>query len=126
MLFAEGVMMDDLMPVKWIERLFSRFQAIYGNRTQTMWGDCPRADIIDAWRHGLRNIQPDAIRDALDAVAIIHPTWPPTLGEFVKLCKPDAAPAYHKEFVMLPHEKRGPIPESVQKHIDLFLGRTNG
>ncbi len=83
------------IPEAWMQRLFSRLRAIYGNRMATMWGDCPEADVMDAWQDGLRFKTGDAIRKGLEQVATAYPEWPPTLGEFLGLCK--NAPAMHRE-----------------------------
>lgn len=68
-----------------------------------MWGDCPRADIMDAWCEALGPIEPERIRDALANVLTAHPQWPPTLGEFLILCKPVSVHPSHR---LLPSPQR--------------------
>ena len=88
-----------------------------------MWGDCPHADIMDAWREGLRGIDPDAVALALSTVHVPFPEWPPTLGEFVSLCKPQPITAAHRLLPSLPERKREPIAPEIQAKIDHLLGR---
>ena len=111
---AEG----SLMPEQWMERLFARLSACYGNRMATMWGDCPRADIMDAWREGLRGVDPARVSDALARVHAEYPEWPPTLGEFVALCRRPTVEAAHRPLVSLPRPKHEPIPENIKAQID--------
>ena len=81
-----------MIPQAWMERLFSRLASAYGNRMTTMWGDCPQADIIDAWRTGLEGFSGEQIAAGLRRCLDAHPDWPPTLGEFRALCRPPAVP----------------------------------
>ncbi len=39
-----------------------------------------------AWAHALRRFSMDVIADALETMRKVHPSWPPTLGEFEALC----------------------------------------
>jgi len=112
-----------LMPERWMERLFARLSSIYGNRMTTMWADCPKADLMDAWREGLRGIEADSIALALSTVHVAHPEWPPTLGEFVSLCKPQPVTAAHRLLPSFAPRKHGPIAPEIQAKIDEFLGR---
>jgi len=117
-----GQGMDGVPPTAWMERLFARLRACYGNRMATMYGDCPAADIHDAWREGLRGMPADKIKLGLERVVVEHPEWPPTLGEFLALCR-RVQPAAHREFAALPAPKRGPIPDAVRGEIDSLLGK---
>lgn len=115
---------DDPLPQAWMERLFSRLTALYGNRMTTMWGDVPQAEVMDAWRQGLRGIEPDAIALALLSVTDQYPDWPPTLGQFAALCKPPPTPRAHREFPKLgPPKKHGPVPPEVSARINAILAQ---
>lgn len=90
------------VPEAWIERLFVRLSAIYGSKMATMWGDCPKADIMDAWGEALASADPANVRSALAKVAERYPSWPPTLGEFMALCRNESTPQAHRQALPAP------------------------
>lgn len=64
-----------------------------------------------AWCSALGSIDPERIRGALDRVATAYPEWPPTLGEFLLLCRPVIAA--HRP--LLPDRtQREPIPQHIR------------
>lgn len=81
-----------------------------------MWGDCPKADLMDAWGEALAGVSPDFIRDAISKVAAAYPSWPPTLGEFVALCRPGATMPAHQLLLPTPWPDE-PINPKVQAMI---------
>lgn len=86
--------------------------AIYGNKMTVMWADCPRADLIDAWREGLAKVTGSAIGEALRRTPAAHPEWPPTMGQFLALCGPIRSEPAHRTFTpALPQPE--PQPERV-------------
>jgi hypothetical protein len=100
-----------------MERLFARLSAIYGNRMTTMWGDCPKADIMDAWRDGLRGFSAERIKYGLEHVARQHPQWPPTLGEFMEVCGPAAITLAHRPYLPAPKDEPiDPVVEAMVKN----------
>lgn len=111
------------IPVAWMERLFSLLHAQYGNRMTTMWGDCPPADVKDAWRSGLAGVDAERIKAGLAALPAAHPEWPPTLGEFLALCRRPVVVAAHREFVALPRQKREAIPANVREKLDALTAK---
>lgn len=78
----------------------------------TMWGDCPKAELMAVWCSALGAIEPERIRVALEKVSTSYPEWPPTLGEFLLLCKP-SIPAAHR--LLIPDRSpREPIPQHIR------------
>ena len=75
------------LPSAWIERLFARFQAAYGNRTATMWKDANPDEVRALWAEELGRFDPSDIRSALEALRYAHLDYPPTLYEFGSLCR---------------------------------------
>ena len=76
-----------------IERLFERFEKLYGTRFTDMWSNDP-AGVKRAWAAELAGYTTDEVRAGLSACKT-RP-WPPTLPEFLLLCRP--APDYEKLF----------------------------
>jgi hypothetical protein len=75
------------LPREWIERLFTRFRSIYGNRMETMWGGASQADLLPTWADELGGFEAADIRGALEALRTAHPDYPPTLYQFAALCR---------------------------------------
>jgi hypothetical protein len=87
----------------------------------TMWGDCPKADLMDAWCEALGQIAPERVRAALEKVPSTYPEWPPTLGEFLVLCKSDSIPAAHRAFLPAPRDGWKVIDPRIKAEIDAML-----
>jgi hypothetical protein len=78
------------VPSAWVVRLFSRFQAIYGNRTSTMWAEADPDEVRQAWGEELARYTGEDVRDALEVMRLHHQEYPPTLFQFASMCR-DAA-----------------------------------
>lgn len=83
------------IPVSWIEQVFSRLLAMYGNRFTSMWEGLDPQQIKQVWADGLAGFGKEDILRGLDACKTGR-DWPPTLPEFRKLCRP--VPAYEPAF----------------------------
>lgn len=108
------------LPSAWIERLFSRFQAAYGNRLQTMWKDADPIEVRALWAEELARYDAQDIKAALEALRFAHTDYPPTLYEFSSLCR-DAATRRKQTVVSLPNKVRNQIPAEVKAKLDSFL-----
>lgn len=78
-----------MLPAEWVARLFSRFQAVYGNRVATMWAEADPEEVKAAWAQGLSKFEGQDIARALQAMATLSQfsSYPPTLFEFIGLCR---------------------------------------
>ncbi len=111
------------IPTAWIERLFGRFQAMYGNKMALMWQDTPAADVKDAWRTALRGLDIEQIKMGLVNLPKFSLSWPPTLPEFLQLCRREVVRPEHRP-ALLPPETRGePIDPEVRLSIMASLER---
>jgi hypothetical protein len=108
-----------------MQRLFSRFAASYGNKVAVMWGDCPQADILDAWQAGLCGLSGEQIKAGLTRTLDAYPEWPPTLGQFKALCRIPTVPAAHRLYLVdrTPVE---PIPAHLRARIDALVEQMRG
>ncbi len=71
---------------EWIDRLFARLGAMYGSRFAAMW-EGHRVEAVKAiWREDLAELEPYEISVGVNACKTRD--WPPTLPEFIKLCRP--------------------------------------
>lgn len=74
------------LPEAWIDRLFGRFSAMYGSKFADLWRGCNLADVKALWADELGAMSRDEL--ATGAAACKTRDWPPTLPEFLKLCRP--------------------------------------
>src|SRR6478609_6817399 len=99
------------LPSEWISRLFSRFQAIYGNRVATMWGDVDLSEVRSVWADELSRFEAVDIKRALETMLIAYPDYPPTLPQFSAMCR-DARAARGQAATRVTHVRYGePSPE---------------
>lgn len=78
------------LPDDWIERLFSKLSALYGSKFSDLWRGTDAVEVKALWASKLAGFYqiPGCIKAALDACD--DRPWPPTLPEFLGLCR-DAA-----------------------------------
>lgn len=77
-----------LTPERLAERLFSRLVASYGaQKIGAMWADADMAEVKGTWGRALAKFDPRSIADALEALLASGREWPPTLPEFIALCR---------------------------------------
>lgn len=71
----------------WVERLFQRFEDYYGSKWAAQYGDFPRDRVKRTWAEELGGFadKPEAIASALESQKT-NP-FPPTLPEFLMLCR---------------------------------------
>lgn len=90
------------MPSGLVERLFTRLQAMYGNRLSVAWGDADPEDVKRVWGQALGAITPRELSRGIEGCMQLD--WPPSLPEFVRLCtaKPEPRPAIHRPALPAP------------------------
>lgn len=74
--------------MRWIERLFARFLALYGERFSRMWANADLAEVKATWADRLGGFQGESLAHALKACD--ERPYPPTLPEFLGLCRDHA------------------------------------
>jgi hypothetical protein len=85
---SQGESVDPVM-----ERLFRRFQAVYGSqKVSVMWDSMPgnpdevMREVMGVWGKKLARFHPAVIGKALDEIVDNGNPWPPSLSEFAKQC----------------------------------------
>lgn len=78
------------LPDAWVAKILDHMAAMYGSKFSALWGDVDPAKVRAMWAHKLAGFadRPEAIKRALDALD--SSPFPPTLPEFLTLCR-DAA-----------------------------------
>ncbi len=116
-------MSEKSLPSEWVERLFLRFQAVYGNRVTTMWADAPVEEVKSVWADALGQFTGEDLKHALTASFEHYTEYPPTLPQFVGLCR-DARRLRAAGATKLPSQRGVPCPPEIKAQIDKFLKRT--
>jgi len=110
------------LPSAWIDRLFSRLALTYGNKFADMWRGQDVESVKQMWANEMAGFTADEIRLALETLRTSNPAWPPTLYEFMDLCRP-APPAINPEVAFceamrgLERRKRGEMGDWSHKAI---------
>lgn len=73
------------VPLHWVESLFVRMQACYGNRFIDMFVNADMDDVKAVWGQQMFLLTDNELRRGV--AALMSREWPPSLPEFVKLCK---------------------------------------
>lgn len=76
------------LPDAWVDRLFQRFATAYGTEKFTsLWRTQDMRDVKALWATELGRFTRDEVAHAVALLGEKHPSWPPTLFEFVALCR---------------------------------------
>lgn len=99
------------MPIAWIDRLFQRLSAMYGQKFATQWAGVNEQAMKDVWAEGLSGFSGQEISTGLDSCK--SRPFPPTLPEFLVLCRPclDPYTAHQEAVVGMGDRKRGELGE---------------
>lgn len=73
------------------EWLFRQMHALYGARFVAMWRNVDKADLMRGWTHALHGFAPEALHAGIDALRTVP--HPPTLPEYLELCRQGRANA---------------------------------
>ena len=76
----------DALPRDWVEALFTRMSAFYGSKFADLWRGVEVAVIHRTWAIELGGLTKNELRQG--SAALVTRQWPPTLPEFVALCRP--------------------------------------
>jgi hypothetical protein len=84
------------LPISWVESLFKRMSWAYGSRFADMWAGVDPAELKQYWAHRLGELSNAELTTGYRALE--SRDWPPTLPEFIKLCRPNLDPevAFHE------------------------------
>lgn len=99
------------LKMAWIEKLFDRMISLYGNKFLDMWRDIDLQGVKETWAQELGKLSRDEI--ARGANALSGQEWPPTLPQFISLCKVkiNALSGYYEAINGLAARERGEIGE---------------
>lgn len=91
----------------WVEKLLHYMLLCYGKRLTDQWGMTDSGELIAAWTEGLEGLSRVELIRGREALRTR--TWPPTLPEFIALCRPNLDPvvAHHEACQQGQRRERG-------------------
>jgi len=105
------------IPMRWVERIFDRMNWTYGvQKMSAMWTGLNPEHVKQTWAMALGRYQRHEIASALEAMSE-QCKWPPTLHEFVELCrrKPEAVPPEHRRLLPVPDRTKEEIAAGAEQ-----------
>lgn len=95
------------VPLSWVESLFARMQAMYGNKFIDMWRDADLPTVKAMWADEMGKLNSEELRRGYGA--LMTRDWPPTLPEYIRMCKPSIDPtvAYYEAVNGMQARERG-------------------
>jgi hypothetical protein len=76
------------LPEHWTEKIFRVMENRYRAKWLDSFGGIPRERVRQAWGEELAGLSGEEIARGLAACGDAHPTWPPEVLEFMRLCRP--------------------------------------
>lgn len=97
------------VPLPWVKKIFQRMAAMYGAKYVQLWGGVPEEAMAELWSEELAGFTGDEISAGLAACR--SRDWPPTLPEFLKMCRPwmNAEVAFHEAVAGMSARRGGDI-----------------
>ena len=86
----DGRRSRETVSVAGVEALFSEFEALYGSRFADMWRGTDIAYVKSLWARALSGFRVREVRAGLEKCRL--KPWPPSLPEFLGLCRPPPDP----------------------------------
>lgn len=95
------------VPLSWVESLFARMQAMYGNKFIDMWRDADLPTVKAMWAEEMGKLNSEELKRGYGA--LMTRDWPPTLPEYIRMCKPSIDPtvAYYEAVNGMQARERG-------------------
>lgn len=99
----------DALPKSSIDALFTKLLAFYGSKFLDMWANTDIDEVKKIWATEIRKLTTEQMRVGYEQLATRK--FPPTLPEFIELCKPaiDLTGAYYEAVNGLGQRERGEI-----------------
>lgn len=89
--WTPGSLTDEpAVPETWVESIFTRLSAQLGAKVADLWGGVPPETVKTEWAEALSSFEPSEISRGLKACQTR--AFAPTLGEFLRLCRPALDP----------------------------------
>jgi hypothetical protein len=99
------------VPISWVESLFARMSAVYGNKFVDMWKGCDIELIKTMWAAELGKLSNEELKRGYSG--LMSKPWPPTLPEYFEMCRPKIDPltAYYEALAGITARHKGEMGE---------------
>ena len=99
------------LPKKWIDDLFDRMLMTFGKRFSDQWQGTDPQRLKEFWGKRMATLTSVEMRTGVEAMLKLK--WPPTLNEFIDLCRPslDFTVAYYEAIHGMEKRKSGEMGE---------------
>lgn len=78
------------VPLSWVESLFNRMSGMYGKKFADMWQGSDIDTVKALWAEEMGKLSGEELKRGYGA--LMTRDWPPSLPEYVKMCKPSIDP----------------------------------
>jgi hypothetical protein len=97
------------IPLRWAQKIITRMHTLYGAHFARQWEGLDAASMAECWSEELAGFTPEEIARGLDACKAR--TFPPTLPEFLTMCRPPLVPdvAFHEAVAGMVARQRGDV-----------------
>jgi hypothetical protein len=104
------------LPDAWVRRLFERFAELYGaQKVAAMWGDVGTDRLVPVWAETLGKFDAATLAAAVKAMPEREAMWPPTLPEFVALCREQQVRPEHRRALPVPKRSDAEIAAGAEQ-----------
>jgi hypothetical protein len=97
------------VPLSWVEKLFERMAALYGSKFMEMWRGTDLNAVKAVWAAEMGKVSSRELKRGYEALHASE--WPPSLPQFLKMCKPplDTVAAYYEAVNGVVSRERGEV-----------------
>lgn len=98
---------EDAVARAWVENLFDRMAGLYGRKLADLWAGTDRETIMRTWGREMARLTGPELKRGVER--LVTQDWPPTLPQFVKLCRPpvDFEAAFNEAAAGMQARERG-------------------
>ena len=109
-----------------IVALFVRMADCYGNRwtSQFQSDEATTVRVLKTWAEALAGIPETRIAKAMNTMLNRHPSWPPTLGEFLQLANGEGDVVRHAKRTLEPALPRPPMTDEAKAAVKAMMAKT--
>lgn len=114
------------VPASWVHELFRRFTVLYGAQRCASLYDAGEFDAtVAAWCAALARFDPAVVKAALEALPDQDRSWPPSLAEFVTLCRQSVPAPEHRRALPVPRRTAEEVAAGAERMVAIkaMLGR---
>ena len=104
-----------------VEVVFGKFLSIYGaQKVASMWAGADIEEVKGDWARQIERFGGQAIGNALQSLVDQGSAWPPSMGEFVLLCKQHTVAPEHRLALPLPKKTDAELADGKRRVAEML------